>query len=210
MRNVLLGLIAFGLMAASASAIPVDSCTTYASVKSNGSESFPGTYVGTMGSEVGQVCQIGDLALYDGGSGGANVNVSRNPSIYEVYWGGGELTITEQIGNNGIGDAIGVDLDSLASQDSTSPASVLATITIPFTSGPSSTYTLFNGDLDTGYYAIDTYLAAGNVIDPNYQINIASTSAPEPSAMFPLLAVCLAAFAWTRRFKLRTFGLPRT
>jgi hypothetical protein len=207
MRNTLLSLIAVGVIAVSANASTVVGCTTYASANSNGSQSFPGTYVGTAGTGSGQVCQIGNLSLYNGGSGGAFVNTNNNPSIYEFSWGGGALTLTEQIGNNGIGDAIDAELDSLTSLNSTSPSGVLASITIPFSSGPSSAYTLYSGNLAAGYYAVDTYLAIGNVADPNYQINV-QTAVPEPSAMLPLLAAFLAVLVWPRQPKLRAAGYP--
>ncbi len=202
MRNIFFSLIAVGVLATAANATTVVGCTTYASASSNGAQSFPGTNVGTVGTGSGQVCQIGNLSLYNGGTGGAFVNSDNNPSIYEIYWGGGALKITEQIGNNGIGDAIDAELDSLAGVGSTSPSGVLASVSIPFSAGPSSAYTLYNGNLAAGYYAIDTYLAVGNVTDPNYQINIAS-SVPEPSPMFALLAAFLALPVW---LKLRATG----
>ena len=152
------------------------SCTDiYASSNSNGTSTFPGTYVGAAGTGSGDVCQIGNLSVYNGGGGGAFVNSSNNPSIYEFYWGGGTLDITEQIGNNGVGDAIDAELDPLASQNSTSPGAYLASIQIPYSSGPSSAYTLYDSSLSAGYYAIDTYLAVGNVTDPNFQIDISGT-----------------------------------
>lgn len=207
MRNIFASLIAVGVIAASANAAPVAGCTTFASANSNGSQTFPGTYVGSVGTGSSQVCQIGDLSLYNSGSGGAYVNTNNNPSIYEFNWGGGALTITEKIGNNGIGDAIDVELYTLPSLNSTSPGSLLASISIPFSSGPSSTYTLYSGDLAAGYYAVDTYLAIGNAIDPNYQINLASP-VPEPSTLFPLLAAFLAVLVWARQSKLRAVGSP--
>jgi hypothetical protein len=209
MRNILFSLMAVGVIATSAGAVTVAPCSTYATSNSNGSTSFPGTNVGTLGTGSGQVCQIGNLSAYNGGSGGAFVNNANNPSIYEFYWAGGALTLTEQIGNNGIGDAIDAALDSLAAQNSTSSTSVVNTITIPYSSGPSSAYTLYSGSLTAGYYAIDTYLATGNTQDPNYQINLTSagsssaSSVPEPSALFPLFAAFLAVLVWSQRTKLR-------
>ncbi len=100
--------------------------------------------------------------------------------IYSFNYGGGYLLIQEQIGNNGHGYAIDVELDSLGSTTSISPSAALASIVIPFSSGPSAAYTLYYGDLAAGSYAIDSYLAVGNVADPNYQINF---TVPEPTAM---------------------------
>ncbi|WP_428492823.1 PEP-CTERM sorting domain-containing protein [Rhodopila sp.] len=146
----------------------------------NGATSFPGQSVGTVGFGESNTDQIGNLSLYNGGSGGAFVNTANNPSIYSFYYAGGNLLIQEEIGNNGIGDAIDVELDKLGSSTSTSPSATLASIAIPFSSGPSSTYTVYDGYLAAGSYAIDSYLALGNATDPNYQINFA---VPEPSGM---------------------------
>jgi hypothetical protein len=196
MRTLLAGLFVAGVtLATFHPASATTACTTYASSNSNGTTTFPGTYVGAAGTASGQTCQIGDLADYNvSGSGGAFVNTANNPSIYSFYWGGGALTIAEQIGNNGIGDAIDVELDTLASQTSTSRSSVLASINIPFSSGPSGAYDLISDtNLAAGYYAIDTYLATGNVQDPTFQINF-SQPVPEPATLAllagPMLAVC--------------------
>jgi hypothetical protein len=149
----------------------------------NGTTSFPGTFVGTVGTATGDVIQIGSLALYNGGSGGAFVNANHNPSIYSFDWSGGQISITEQIGNNGTGDPIQVQLFSLPSMSSSSPTlPALASITIPFSSGPSATFTLDSVVLGAGYYAIETSLSTVSVEDPNYQINFAVPT-PEPSTL---------------------------
>lgn len=162
---------------------------------SNGTKTFPGTYVGTVGPGISDVDQIGDLSVYNSGSGGAFVNSNSNPSIYEFYWGGGSLTIQEKIGNNGTGDALDVELDSLASKSSTSSASTISSTQIPFSSGLSSEYYVINNyDLAEGYYAIDTYLALGNATDPDYQVNF---SVPEPTSM-ALFGLSLVGFGLIR------------
>jgi hypothetical protein len=134
-----------------------------------GAGTFPGTSVGTVGCGSTDVGQIGNITLYNSGSGGAFVNGSHNPVNYEFYFAGGsDLTVTAQIGNNGIGDAI--DMELLSWNGTT--ATLLNSIHIPFSSGPSLTYTLDSADpLGAGDYIISTFLAVGNVTDPNYQVN---------------------------------------
>jgi hypothetical protein len=164
----------------------------------NGTTSFPGTFVGTVGTAIGDVTQIGSLALYNGGSGGAFVNVDHDPSIYSFDWTGGQLSIKEQIGNNGTGDAIQVQLFSLPSMNSTSP-SFISGVLIPFTPGPSLIYTLDNAVLGAGYYAIETSLSTVSPEDPNYQINFAVPT-PEPSTLAVLgTALGVASLAGRRR-----------
>ncbi len=129
------------------------------------------------------------------------MNTNNNPSNYEFYFAGGSaLTITEKIGNNGIGNAVDVEL---LSWDGTT-ASLLKSIQIPFTSGPSLTYTLLSNEvLAAGNYIISTFLAIGNVVDPNYQINFSLNQSPIPAAL-PLFATGLGAFGllgWRRKRK---------
>ena len=170
----------------------------------NGTASFPGQFVGTVGFGASDVDQIGNLAAFNGGSGGAFVNTANNPSIYSFNYDGGYLLIQEQIGNNGIGNAINVELDQLGSTTNTSPSATLASIVIPFSSGPSATYNVYDGYLAAGSYAIDSFLALNNVIDPNYQINFAVSqpaAVPEPAAVAVLSVglIGLALVAQRRR-----------
>ena len=183
MRNLLrLSSAALGLVVALGGIARASNITSANGIYTgeNGATSFPGQFVGTVGFDVGDIEQIGSLSGFNGGSGGAFVNTSSNPSIYSFNYGGGYLLIQEQIGNNGIGDAIDVELDALGSPTSTSPSATLASIAIPFSSGPSAGYTVYYGDLAAGSYAIASYLAVGNVTDPNYQVNF---TVPEPTAM---------------------------
>jgi hypothetical protein len=202
MRQYGMALIGLGVMAslgfagqASASAVL---CSTHALATYDGSPNLPGTYVGTVGFVAGDVCQIGDIGLYNGGTGGALVNSANNPSDYEFYWGGGALEIQEEIGNNGTAlSGIDVELDSLASQSSTAISATLASIFIPYTSGKSGEYLLYNEDLGAGYYTLSTYLAGNGIGDPNYQANFSVGTAdpvPEPSAL-ALMATALIGFA---------------
>lgn len=172
----------------------------------NGTTTFPGTNVGTIGAGCLQI----------GGNGGINggpslVNTTDNPSNYEFYFAGGQMTIEEAVGNNGIGYNIDVELDSLATQTSTSPLAVLNSIEIPYSSGPSFTESpLWNGLLGPGWYTVSTYLGpCGNpsacdnanpgVTDPDYQLNFIASpnTVPEPTALV-LLGSALAGFGLIR------------
>ncbi len=152
-----------------------------------GTTTLPGTDVGTVGCGATDIGQIGNITQYNSGTGGAYVNTSNNPDNYEFYFAGGSaLTITGQIGNNGVGDAI--DMELLSWNSMTDTATELESIQIPFTSGKSLTYTLASDDpLSAGDYIISTYLAVGNVTDPNYQVNFALSQTPLPATL-PLFA----------------------
>jgi hypothetical protein len=168
-----------------------------------GTSTFPGTNVGTVGCGATDTGQIGNLTIYNSGSGGAYVNTANNPVNYEFYFAGGTpLTITGKIGNNGVGDAIDMELLSWNG----SAATLLASIQIPFSSGPSLTYTLYSGSdpiLAAGNYIISTFLAVGNVTDPNFQVNFALSQTPLPAAL-PLFASGLGAIGllgWRKKRK---------
>ena len=197
MQNIIAAAAAAIFLTGATAAYATPACTDiFASSSSNGTTTFPGTNVGPLGGPgSGDVCQIGNLSLFNSGSGGAFVNTSANPSNYEFYWGGGSETIQEEVGNNGIGYNIDVELDSLASETSTSPSAILASIQIPYSSGPSAEFDVINNySLPAGWYTLSTYLGpCGNsslcdnnnsgVTDPNYQANSLSTSIPEPASL---------------------------
>ncbi|WP_372784404.1 PEPxxWA-CTERM sorting domain-containing protein [Phenylobacterium sp.] len=154
-------------------------CSTYTA--GNGAETFPGTYVGTV-SALG-VCQIG---TGHSNTGTTLISPSANPSIYEFYFDGGALSITESVGNNGtLTSGWDVELLSLATQSSTS-GTVLASINIPYSSAPSGPFSLVTGmNLGAGYYSVSNFI--GNIsTDPQYQLNFAFPAGtggiPEPAA----------------------------
>ena len=160
----------------------------------NGTLTFPGTNVGTVGSAGGDICQIGDLSAPS--QGNANVAPGSNPSNYEFYFAGGSLSIEEKLGNNGTeSSGINVELDSLASETSTSPSAVLASMHIPYSSGPSLEYTLIYGkNLSGGWYTLSNY--AGTIAtDPRFQANF---GVPEPGAL-ALLSTALIGLVLLRR-----------
>ena len=169
----------------------------------NGTETLPGTNVGTIGTAAGDVDQIGSLADYNGGAGGAFINPSNNPSIYEFSWGGGALDITEEVGNNGTEPA-GIDIElalesgGLSVETNGSLSTDLASIHIP--QNGSGFYTLFDGNLAAGSYALDNY--AGTVsVDPNYQVNFTPASVPEPASLVIFGTALLGFNAFKRRRK---------
>lgn len=174
-----------------------------------GANTLPGTPIGTVGCGSTDIGQIGNITKYNGGSGGAFVNSGNNPVNYEFnFVGGSELSITAKIGNNGIGDAIDMEL---LSWNGTS-ATLLNSIHIPFTSGPSLPYTLVSDDpLAAGNYIISTFLALGNVTDPNYQVNFSLDQLTDPGpsetpipAALPLFASGLSGLGllgWRRKRK---------
>ena len=189
MQRYSAALLALGLIVGGAEQASSATCTNIYDTL-NGTTTLPGTFVGTVGG-VGGVCQIGDLTATN--QGNALVNSTANPSNYEFHFGGGLLTIQDKLGNNGIGNAVDVELESW--NGTTAALIPGASIQIPYTSGPSSVYTLINNELlAAGNYVLHTYLATDGGVDPRYQANFtADPSVPEPASL-SVLAVSLIAF----------------
>ena len=184
------GALAIGLLGASGQAF-ADPCGTVYNT-ANGTTGFAGTYAGTVTT----CLQIGASPNTSGVTDNASVGVG-SPSIYEIYFGGGNLTVEENLGNQGTGDDTFVELDYLGTTESnTTVLSKDGSMEIPYESGAGATNTLTADDLAAGYYAIDTYLGPTGTADPQYELNIADpVGTPEPASelllAIGLLGVCM-------------------
>jgi hypothetical protein len=209
-------LLAFGSGQASATV----ATTCGGEVTANGGTSLPGTNIGTIASG----CEIGPFDSHEGqnGSNIPSVSVSLNPSIYEFTWGGGNLTIEEEIGNNGLGNNINVELGLAGSNSLISGGSLssyIVSTVIAFSSGPTAPIDILDSyNLAAGTYVLDTYLGSceqGNCsgvndpTDPQYQVLFSPISAtPLPAAM-PLFATGLGfvgMLGWRRKRKARAIA----
>jgi hypothetical protein len=195
MKRYGVALLGLGLILGAAEQASAATCTNIYDA-SNGTTGLPGTFVGTVGG-AGGVCQIGDLTAP--AQGNALVDTSHNPSNYEFAFGGGLLTIQEELGNNGIGNAVDVELDTWNGTTATLVSG--ASIQIPYTSGPSIEYTLINNrSLVSGDYVLSTYLAIDAAVDPRYQANFtASRAVPEPGPFAALTVSLIASAGFIRR-----------
>jgi hypothetical protein len=204
-----------------ASAVSVSSCTSEYTA-SNGTTSLPGTNIGTVeaGCEIGPFVQSPGPYTNLSGTPGV-VNDTANPSIYEFTWNGGNLTIQEELGNNGIGNNINVELGLLSNvtlswYGSLSGTGVVSSETIAFQSGPGAPVAIITDyNLPAGTYVLDTYLGtcgagqncsdAGTSTDPNYAVLFSPVSATPLPAALPLFATGLGLvgmFGWRRKRKI--------
>jgi hypothetical protein len=169
-----------------------------------GTTSAPGVFIGTVGSAAGNYNEIGNLTLFNTGGTVAFINGTTTSDYYEFQWGGGNLQIVGEVGNNGaLPDGVDMELDSYGPNQTGGTAAVVSgsgctaggNCSIYFSANPDFTpQTLFNGTLAAGYYLIDTYSANSNSAagDPNYQVNFTpgATTTPEPSSI-SLLGIAL-------------------
>lgn len=182
----ILGLGLFLAVSGQASADPT--CTTYDSA--NGTTAYPGNYVGLVTG----TCQIGKLT--DPSQGDALVNSTSNTTSIYVFQltSSGNVSITDQLGNNGTNSIVDVELFALANATASPTGSALASINIPVATGGTGVITLLPTTfLNAGYYAIDSYLATGD--DPRYQLIITDgpVTAPEIDPNNALAAIALLA-----------------
>lgn len=194
----LLGIVVSALAAGQAMAAPAACSNIYTAA--NGGQSYPGTYVGEVGNTgSGLICQIGKGYSNQGPT---VINGATNPVIYSFYYAGGDLTIEQWVGNNGVFNAStdwNAYLVSLTDQFDTSANTLIATLDVPFSSGPSFAGTLYSGFLAAGFYAVKNAVA-DDYEDPQFQLNFASTSVPEPVTIGLLGASLLGlGFAARRR-----------
>jgi len=192
-----------------ASATTCSSELTASNTSNGGTSTGTATNIGTVSAG----CEIGPFVSapgpYTNLSGGlstgtpAQVNDTANPSIYEFTWGGGNLTIAEELGNNGIHNNINVELGpstaTLNANNTLSSVVPTASITILYQSGPGAPVDVLNDyDLAAGAYYLDTYLGScgagqtctdnDTTADPYYAV-LFSDPVPTPlPATMPLFA----------------------
>jgi hypothetical protein len=170
------------------------SCTSQYNTSNGGTTIAGATNIGTVGAG----CQIGPYSATTGSNTGPGVvNNTANPSIYQFDWAGGVLSIQEELGNNGLGFDIFVELglkSAVTLNVDNSLSGALASITIPYQAGPGApVYVIQNLNLAAGTYVLDTYLGTcahspcttdKSIEDPQYQVLFTPGAAtPLPAAL---------------------------
>jgi hypothetical protein len=196
----------------------------------NGATTISGApNIGTVSSG----CEIGPFKEgpppYNNLGPPASVSSTVNPSIYEFVWGGGALSIQEELGNNGMGNDVNVELGlSTATLNSNHTlSSTVASISILYQPGQGGAptapvYVINDYNLAAGTYILDTYLGAcgdpsgcrtaGTPDDPVYAVlftpeGVSATPSATPlPAAFPLFAGGLGFVGFLARRRKRSAG----
>jgi hypothetical protein len=188
-----------------ASAVTTTTCSSEYTASNGGTTIGGATNIGTVvaGCEIGPYFSNTTGVGTNLGNTPASVSDSVNPSIYEFTWGGGNLTILETLGNNGIHNNINIELglstDTLNGNNTLSLD--ISSVSIPFQSGAgpttTGTYVLNNYDLAAGTYVLDTYLGSCGAgqscsdndtsTDPTYAVGFSPVATPLPATL-PLFA----------------------
>lgn len=173
-----------------ASAVTASACSGNEYTAANGTTSLTSpTNLGTIGSGCLEIGPFNNNNVALGSNNGPGVvNTSgANPSIYQFTWGGGLLTIQEELGNNGSGHDIDIELGLASGNSLTANKGLtnnLASVSIlldPNNTGPGAPiYVIQNYNLAAGVYLLDTFLGstcntpggcgADTAGDPQYQV----------------------------------------
>ena len=183
-------------------------------VNTQGTLTLPGFDIGTVASG----CQIGPFNATQGQNVNPAVNLTLNPVLYQFEWGGGILSLQAELGNNGIGHIVNVELgqSGVTLDADKSLSSHLVSVSLPYSLGPIAPVFVFqNLNLAAGTYVLDTYLgpcavitncSGGSTEDPQFQMLFTpgpDGQTPLPAAL-PLFASglgVLGLLGWRRKRK---------
>ncbi len=213
-KHLLAVFASIALLTGGASQALAVTCSSSYTASAGGTTLATATDIGTVAAG----CQIGPYSNTTGSNNGPGVvNDSIHLSIYQFEWGGGNVAIREELGNNGIHYNINVELglkSAVTLNANNSLTGFLVSTSIPYQSGPGAPVTIFSGVLAAGTYVLDTYLGScattcsstGTSDDPQYQVgffpsgsgNLGDT--PIPGAL-PLFASGLGALGLIARRK---------
>jgi hypothetical protein len=204
MKTRIFGLAALASVALLAGGVGQASAATCSGeVTTNGTTTLPGTSIGAIASG----CEIGpyNATLGQNGTGIPTVNPTDNPSVYLFQLTAATtLSINVQVGNNGTGNNINVELGYWGTNgtststagltfSSTNPpalSSDLASTFVAYQSGPTTTPTEITETLAAGWYVLDTYLGTCvNGANNNNCSNISDPTDPQFQDQFVIDAL---------------------